>query len=488
VVTGILAAALVAAGLLAAPVISHFLNAGIRQLIVVDSVNAKEYDEWQDSRYPTVPLTYMKFYLFNLTNADDVLQGAVPDLQQVGPYSYIEQNVRTNVSWTDNGNILHYLNWEFYQYDPNTSAPGVDPINDRITTLVLGPAAVRANLPAGWLGDTILATLMSFSGEPIFVTQSPNATIFGGADPLFDFLQRNFPSLPMPSSLGIQSNVTSPDNLPYGFEVMFTGKNDTSLVHQYLQWNSSSTLPLWGSAEANAVIGTDGYNFAPGLNSNETLLIFIDTLFRQGVIGYNGTVTIQGIDMYQYTLLPWQLLNSTSYPPNEAYYSYNFPNGMMNLSIAFSNTPVFVSKPHFLDADPYYLTTLNGLSPNRTLHETYIYVEPITGIMMSSYERLQINVYTSPLQFMYPNLSAVYFPVLWLEQGGVISANLAAQFRTQVYGARTAKEYAPLVAFVLAGLLAALAALFALNSAGVFGPRASIDDEEKTPLLVNEQK
>ena len=43
------------------------------------------------------------------------------------------------------------------------------------------------------------------------------------------------------------------------------------------------------------------------------------------------------------------------------------------------NAPVFASKPHFLDADESYLKNIIGLDPVRSLHDSYLDVEPITG-------------------------------------------------------------------------------------------------------------
>lgn len=50
------------------------------------------------------------------------------------------------------------------------------------------------------------------------------------------------------------------------------------------------------------------------------------------------------------------------------------------LLISLVGAPVFVSKAHFLDADPYYLSLITGLSPNRTLHDTNVDVEPVSAV------------------------------------------------------------------------------------------------------------
>ena len=40
---------------------------------------------------------------------------------------------------------------------------------------------------------------------------------------------------------------------------------------------------------------------------------------------------------------------------------------------------MFASKPHFLDADPAFLSNVTGLSPDREKHDSYLDVEPVGG-------------------------------------------------------------------------------------------------------------
>ncbi len=44
----------------------------------------------------------------------------------------------------------------------------------------------------------------------------------------------------------------------------------------------------------------------------------------------------------------------------------------------YSDVPVFVSKPHFLDADPVYLSYIDGPKPNRDIHDAFLNVEPVS--------------------------------------------------------------------------------------------------------------
>lgn len=96
----------------------------------------------------------------------------------------------------------------------------------------------------------------------------------------------------------------------------------------------------------------------------------------------------QGIKLFRYNIDPKELENNATNPDNSAYFQFG-PSGVVNLTAAFGglskkhrNTDtlgmkVFLSKPHFLDADPFYLEHVQGLIPDRAKHDTNIDVEPV---------------------------------------------------------------------------------------------------------------
>lgn len=76
---------------------------------------------------------------------------------------------------------------------------------------------------------------------------------------------------------------------------------------------------------------------------------------------------------------------------------------------------MFISKPHFLDADPYYASRVEGMQPNRSLHDENLMIEPMSGIAMQVVQRGQLNLYVTA-SLLYPNLASAYMPVSWIEQ------------------------------------------------------------------------
>ena len=55
--------------------------------------------------------------------------------------------------------------------------------------------------------------------------------------------------------------------------------------------------------------------------------------------------------------------------------------------------PLRMSNPHFLSANPYYLSAIDGLSPKKELHETFIAIEPVHKTSLGN---ISIVRYTMP--------------------------------------------------------------------------------------------
>lgn len=95
-------------------------------------------------------------------------------------------------------------------------------------------------------------------------------------------------------------------------------------------------------------------------------------------------------------------------------FRFKWPRGVFSIGQCQLGAPIYASLPHFLDADEYYLEQVDGLKPNRSLHEFYIDVEStLHSIPVGAKARLQLNVATPELRFR--NIPNAMIPVLWQE-------------------------------------------------------------------------
>ena len=95
-------------------------------------------------------------------------------------------------------------------------------------------------------------------------------------------------------------------------------------------------------------------------------------------------------------------------------FRFKWPRGVFSIGQCQLGAPIYVSLPHFLDADEYYLEQVDGLKPNKSLHSFYIDVEStLHSVPVNARARLQLNVATPELRFR--NIPNAMIPVLWQE-------------------------------------------------------------------------
>ncbi|MFV2015859.1 MAG: hypothetical protein ACC656_10545, partial [Candidatus Heimdallarchaeota archaeon] len=121
--------------------------------------------------------------------------------------------------------------------------------------------------------------------------------------------------------------------------------------------------------------------------------------------------------------------------------------------------PLFISMPHFYDADSA-ASSVEGLSPNKEKHETRVDIEPITGVVMSAAKRLQINFQVGPGNLFTTGIAKTdLLPIVWIEEGGSITPDLAEDFKNAVYGAQQIQQVAPITGAAV-GIVLLLSSMF----------------------------
>lgn len=55
-----------------------------------------------------------------------------------------------------------------------------------------------------------------------------------------------------------------------------------------------------------------------------------------------------------------------------------------------TGAPVYISNPHFYQSDPKFLAEVEGLKPEKELHETYFKIQPVCYCQLI-YENIESN-------------------------------------------------------------------------------------------------
>jgi len=206
-------------------------------------------------------------------------------------------------------------------------------------------------------------------------------------------------------------SVTHPQNNSISF---FTGEGSYELTRTMGLWLGEESVRVQGLeqttvktvTEANynpwannvPVIGTDGAQFQPDLDSGITLTAFVNDLSRPCVFSYTGENTnfYKSLTMLNYQLESSQMLNSTANPAN-AIYMINV-DGTSNLTTTM-RAPMFASKGHFYQISDEVASSVpviknpdgSVVTPNSNNDETTFGIETLSGLTVQAYQRIQNN-------------------------------------------------------------------------------------------------
>lgn len=251
-------------------------------------------------------------------------------------------------------------------------------------------------------GEPILQYILNETGARLFVCLPPTPLAWQYSDDLIRELNSNFAlriaMLSYPRTfVSIQLNNSADNALP---SVIHTGLGNVERIGQYEQWQGNNqTLDIWPNGMgANDINGTEGFFFHPLLEQGDDLEIFVDDAFRTFQLVYGDTVNDMGIQAFRYQLANSTFESAFTNPENVRWGSW-CPDGLFFLGATQDPVvPVFGSKPHFLDGDPGLRDKVAGLEPNRSRHDSFIDVEPLTGANVQLNVQLQINIQVNQTQ------------------------------------------------------------------------------------------
>ena len=233
---------------------------------------------------------------------------------------------------------------------------------------------------------------------------------------------------PARARVGVFSNChnsTEADEAGVNRYTIKTGKGDINEVCQTVKFNGNDEIEIW--AEDIKVGGTDGSQFAPGVTRDDKLKVWVSDFVRPVELEFDKITNLYDIDLYRFRM------EDDTFEINPDYYMDI--DGCINV-LPDLGTPGYLSKPHFLDGDDSLLNSIGGMSePEKADHDTYIEVEPITGITMNARQRMQVNLKVRQTDWWYPNVTEAIMPVLWLDSKGEITEEKAEEFKDLVYGA-----------------------------------------------------
>uniref|UniRef100_A0A2P2I2A7 Lysosome membrane protein 2-like n=1 Tax=Hirondellea gigas TaxID=1518452 RepID=A0A2P2I2A7_9CRUS len=367
---------------------------------------------------PPIPI-YMQFFFFNITNPKEILEGGKPKLVEIGPYTYLEEREKFDLNWTET--TVEYNDNTTFFFDSEMSGTLTE--NDMITTLnpLLITLASKLDNPAlpPFLHGIFEMIKVRFDLSP-FITKKVGDLLFNGyrEDLLLELAKYTNDPIHKTGRFGFFYPKNNTDGGRYGIKTGADGLENLQLI---TSWKGKPTLGYWPEDHCNMINGTTGSQFPQPIVPEKKMYLFSSDLCRSLHLTFEKKYEYGGLELSRFTL-PYEVLANSE--ENECFCTDNFTcrASMVNLSPCRNGAPVIASTPHFYMGDEETVAAVDGLNPTKEYHETYIDLEPNTGVSFAAMKRIQISMplrrYKSIPELA--NVKEVIIPLLWLNESAQV--------------------------------------------------------------------
>ncbi|RWS05529.1 scavenger receptor class B member 1-like protein [Dinothrombium tinctorium] len=380
--------------------------------------------------------------------------GAKPVLTEIGPFTYRLHVKRFDIVFNDNDTVS-YREKKTWFFEPSLS---VDSEDAKIVTLnaplVMAFTYVQQ---FSYSLQKVLMYALKHTTEKLFIERKVKELTFDGYDDTLVAIASvvNSQFAQQKGKFSFFGTLNDTDD---GVLTVHTGKNIhlLSIIDRY---NGQKSLRIWSGEECNRLNDSASGQFPPPiLEKRERVKLFIPRNCRPFVFDFNSIFTTKdNLRALKYVLNKNTLSNSSDYPPNICFGSdlpkksnqtkssffdifsnlkqekqtLSFPFGVIDISKCLFGAPILISLPHFLHADSFYFDNIDGLSPNVSIHDLWLAIQPLTGGTIDMAFRSQVNIHISvPNELShYKNAPQIVFPIFWQE----IKSNFILKFFQQFF-------------------------------------------------------
>lgn len=373
---------------------------------------------------PPVPI-FMQFYFFNVTNVDEILNGSIAKLDQIGPFTYEEKRMKFDLLWEEHDKTVSYRQNKTFFFRPDLSNGFTEdtPITV-VNPILLSLGAKTESLPSIVHGLFNIFTNRHDMSDP-FITRKAGDLLYHGYDESVLQQLSLFTGDPVHAT-GKFGFFYPKNHSDDGVYRVYTGAEGLEYLQVIDEFKSEPTLSYWGTDSCNMINGTEGSQFPQPISPQRKLMMYSSDLCRSLYLTYEKTVYHGNLELYRYTL-PREVLAQTR--ENDCYCTDEFTcrDSLVNLSPCKKGSPVVASTPHFYMGTNETINEVSGLNPNKEEHQTYLDVEPNTGVTFRAHKRIQISM---PLKrySSVPSLAKVrevILPILWLNESAVVPEDRA---------------------------------------------------------------
>lgn len=461
--------------LLVAHTFMEIVESEVKKVTVLKN-GTEAYDAWAN---PPPPI-YMEFYFFNVTNPVEVLDGEKPVVDEIGPYVYREYRPKENITFLENGTEVSAVNPKTYVFLADLSKG--NPMTDLVRTVNIPIVTLLEMVEKSKLASLVIpiieAALKTYN-QGVFTTRTVHEMLWGYKDPVLSLVHKVDSSVN--EMFGLLYNMNTTDD---GIYVFLSGSKEYKDFTKIVEWKGERNLSWWTSNTSNMINGTDGTSFHPLIEKDDILYVFSSDLCRSLYTVYDSTKTVKQISAFRFIAPANVFANVTINPDNAGFCvpaGNCLPSGLLNVSACKQGAPIVLSSPHFYQADESVINSIEGINPNRDDHETFLDVNPLTGILLRGAKRIQVNVHVRQIPTFSGTgkIQTLYFPVMHVSETVVIDDESSGKLRSVLSKARLVAN----VPFIIMGVGILTGIIFIIL---VCRPHRTMEEgteEERGPLI-----
>ncbi|XP_018328532.1 sensory neuron membrane protein 2-like [Agrilus planipennis] len=373
-----------------------------------------------------------KIYFFNVTNPEQVENGGTPFLRQVGPYVYDVKIEHIDISENPADFSVDYFRKKTYYFNEIESI-GKD--TDRLTVLniaLMSSALALHEFVPQMLPD--LSKTLPFlypSLHDIFLRETVKNMVFDGITlhceheetewlcSLLGLIQiKNL--RPAPNGMDYVVSLMTNGSIDGPFE-MYTGQDNLTKRGTLIKYEFDNELNAW-TGECRIIKGSDGWFFPKPLEKEKGIDIFLPEICTHMHLSYERESKVNAVDTIRFSYKESDVSNLDCYCPK----LYSHENGtsprcplpgLIDIKSCIDYS-ILVSPPHFYLSHHLLVDKVEGLTPEKSRHESYVEIDPITSTPLEACIRLQLNtevVRISEFEYLSNVTEYIVFPLGWYE-------------------------------------------------------------------------
>ncbi|XP_069817061.1 scavenger receptor class B member 1 isoform X2 [Dendropsophus ebraccatus] len=412
IILGVLGLLMVAFGAVLVFVVPVIMKQQVEKNVRIDPSSGFAYEMWRDLPVPF----FMSIYVFEVVNHKEVMKGEKPRVEERGPYVYRERKQKTNITFHENGTVS-FVEQRILHFDLEKSV-GSEDEHIIVPNMIVLISSMMVKDELYFFKLILNAAFIAYKQEP-FMNRTVKELLWGYSDPFLDFVNTILPNaLPFKGKFGLFSDFNNSNS---GVFTVNTGVEDISQVQMVDSWNGLKEVDFWRSEQANMINGTAGQMWPPFRTPSQPLEFYSPDACRSLTLVYEKEDSFRGIPTYRYTAPSYLFANGSDYPPNEGFCPC-VASGVMNVSSCRFNAPLFLSFPHFYNADPEFVEAVDGLHPSEAEHSLFLDLHPLTGIPMNCSIKMQLSLLTMSVSGITQtgNIKPVILPILWFAESGYL--------------------------------------------------------------------